>query len=126
MVPSILHLAGIPVPAGASFDGADFADALLGKATPVRKSPLIWVRPPDRPGPANAPLPDVAIRDGKWKLLQQSDNSQVQLYDLETDLGEKNNLADTQKETVERLQEVWKAFQKTLPPPTKRQSPPAK
>lgn len=116
IAPSLLHLAGVQVPSQIAFDGDNLADALLGKGEPLRQHPLIWVRPPDRPGPANAPFPDVAIRDGKWKLLQQTDGSRTQLYDLATDPGEKRNRADQEKETVARLQEMLKSFQKTLPP----------
>lgn len=115
LAPSLLRLAGVAASPEIHFDGADYADALLGKAEPLRERPLIWVRPPDRPGPAGAPLPDIAIRDGKWKLLQRDQETRVQLYDVVADPGEKNNVAGKQKETVERLQGVLQAFRKTLP-----------
>ena len=57
----------------------------------------MWVRPPDRPGPRNN-FPDLAIRDGKWKLLVFRDGSSDQLYDLDADPNEKNNLAKTEPE----------------------------
>jgi arylsulfatase A-like enzyme len=116
IAPSILKLAGVPIPADITFDGGDYSDALTGQGQPSRNRPLIWVRPPDHPGPVNNPLPDVAVRDGKWKLLQQTDGSRAQLYDISADPGEKNNVAEQERETVAKLQEIWKAFQKTLPP----------
>jgi len=54
--------------------GATYSETIaLGASyvlTPLIRitKPVMWVRPPDRPGPKGQ-LPDLAIRDGKWKLL---------------------------------------------------------
>ena len=37
--------------------------------------------------------PHLAIRSGKWKLLVNGDGSDAQLYDMELDKFEKNNIA---------------------------------
>lgn len=54
----------------------------------------------------------IAIRDGKWKalrreLLKKKVKSAWELYDLETDKEEKNNLAGQHPEIVERLEKAW-------------------
>ncbi len=64
VAPSICSILGIK--SNAKYDGLDMSDAMLGKSTSERTKPVMWVRPPDRPGP-NGNLPDLAIRDGKWK-----------------------------------------------------------
>lgn len=38
-------------------------------------------------------LPDLAVRDGKWKLLCEFDGSNAELYNLDSDPGESTNLA---------------------------------
>lgn len=113
--PSLLHLAGVEPPAGVAFDGLDRSAALLGAPASSRERPLLWKRPPDRPGPPNAPLPDLAIRDGDWKLLLREDGSQPQLYRLPGDAAEARNLAAEQAEVVERLRKTVLDWNAELP-----------
>src|SRR5262249_38930961 len=50
LLPSLASLAGIALPAGVEFDGEDMSPVLLGKTHKSRTTPLMWIRPPDRPG----------------------------------------------------------------------------
>ncbi|MGC1272847.1 MAG: sulfatase-like hydrolase/transferase [Planctomycetaceae bacterium] len=101
--PSLLSLAGVEPPEGVALDGIDVSAALVGRAKqPERDRPLLWNRPPDRPGP-NGAWPDLAIRDGDWKLLVETDGSRPQLYDLSNDPGEERNLAADHPDVVKRL-----------------------
>jgi uncharacterized sulfatase len=104
---SLLSIAGVKVAAEKKLDGEDLSQTLLGSEEQSRKSPAIWVRPPDRPGPPKSPLPDLAIRDGKWKLLTMSDGSSIELYDLSADPTEMTNVADSNAEVAGRLK--WQA-----------------
>ncbi|MDF2440423.1 MAG: hypothetical protein JWN98_1407, partial [Abditibacteriota bacterium] len=114
-LPSLLPIAGVKVPAEVTFDGIDLSEALLGKAETVRQQPLFWKRPPDRPGPPRAPLPDLAVRDANWKLLVQENGARPELFDLGIDPGETTNLAAAQPAVVQRLQQVVLAWNQTLP-----------
>ena len=116
MVPSLLHLAGVEAPAEAKFDGENLGQTLVGKANTTRTKPLFWRRPPDRPGPLTAPLPDLAMREGDWKLLINENGSQPQLYNLAADPGEEKNLAAEHPELVTRLKGELFAWNRTLPP----------
>jgi uncharacterized sulfatase len=100
---SVLSIAGVKVAEEKKLDGEDLSQTLLGAEEQSRKAPLIWVRPPDRPGPADAPWPDLAIREGKWKLLTMADGSATELYDLSEDPTEMRNVADSNAEVVGRL-----------------------
>jgi arylsulfatase A-like enzyme len=107
--PSLLALAGVA--ADAKFDGENLARTLLGHENASRRAPLFWKRPPDRPGPNNS-WPDLAVREGNWKLLCEADGSAPQLYDLANDPGETQDLAEAQPEIAARLKKMlldWNA-----------------
>lgn len=48
-----------------------------------------------------------AIRDGKWKLVAQGENGAWELYDMETDRTEQNNLAEKHPDIVKKLNDKW-------------------
>ena len=100
--PSVLSIAHVAMPANAHPDGEDLSAAILGDATIERKSALMWVRPPDRPGPRNN-FPDLAIRQGNWKLLVFRDASRPELFDIQSDPNESKNLAKSHADLVQRL-----------------------
>ncbi len=112
--PSLLTLANVPTPADVEFDGLDMADALVGRASPKREQPIMWVRPPDRPGPDHT-WPDLAIRDGDWKLLIFRDGSKPELFNLAADPRESRNLADKYPEAVRRLSSKVIGWDKITP-----------
>jgi uncharacterized sulfatase len=94
LVPSLLSFAGVKGPDGMEYDGEDLASTLLGYRNDSREAPVFFSRPPDRKdfyGFEN--LPDLAVREGKWKLLCDYDGGRPELYDLEADPGETRNLA---------------------------------
>jgi uncharacterized sulfatase len=111
--PSLLAMADIPVPDDIDFDGLNMADALTGRATPVRDQPIMWVRPPDRPGPDNT-WPDLAIRDGDWKLLIHRDGSRPELFNLAEDPNESNNLVEQHPDRVETMSTTVNNWDQTI------------
>ncbi len=115
LVPSLLRLAHVEIPSDIDFDGVDMSRALTGQDESTRTKPLLWKRPPDRPGPPEDRWPDLAIRDADWKLLVDSDGARPQLYDLRTDASESRNLAADQPDTVERLRRAVLAWDASLP-----------
>ena len=116
LVPSLLAIAGVEKGNRVKFDGEPLADVLLGKSEVSRKSPLFFRRPPDRDSYYGvADLPDLAVRDGRWKLLCEYDGSKAELYDLEVDSAERNNVADKHPAEVEQLTKSVVAWHKTMP-----------
>ena len=50
-----------------------------------------------------------AVRFGKWKATREDTKGDVELYDLETDLGEQVNLAGKYPGLVEKAAELMNA-----------------
>ena len=61
---------------------------------------LFWYYPHYSP---QAKMPGAAIRSGKYKLIQFYDPEIVELYNLNEDVGENNNLAEKLPEKVKEL-----------------------
>jgi uncharacterized sulfatase len=116
--PSLLALSSAQAPAEVQFDGEDVSATLIGRSTASRTAQIFWRRPPDRKNSPPAlpdPQPDLAVRDGDWKLLCDYDGSQPELYDLAGDRGETMNLASKQTEIVNRLAAAVIEWHRSMP-----------
>jgi arylsulfatase A-like enzyme len=96
--------AGAGAKADANVDGVDLRKRLNGADTTAPHEALYW-----RFGPQKA------IRKGKWKLVDWRDfetkqESGWQLYDLEKDMGEKNNLVKAEPQLVAELSAAWETW----------------
>lgn len=119
LVPTILALANVATPGGIAFDGENMVDVVRGRSERSRGNPLFWRRPPDRKrlgGPNSPPQPDLAVREGGWKLLCDYDGSHPQLFNLARDREETTNLADGEPERVVRLVNLVTAWHASMPP----------
>ncbi|MBM4026318.1 MAG: N-acetylgalactosamine-6-sulfatase, partial [Planctomycetes bacterium] len=117
LVPTLLEIARVTPPEHTVFDGQALADVLLGRAPGSRTRPLFFRRPPDRGEAAGIDnLPDLAVREGTWKLLCEYDGTQPQLYDLAADRGETDNVAGRHPEIVRRLSAAVLQWHKSMPP----------
>ncbi|HNT87243.1 MAG TPA: sulfatase, partial [Candidatus Hydrogenedentes bacterium] len=104
--PTFAEIAGAPDP-GAAVDGISFTPALKGAAS-LDRDTLYWHFPHYHSiglGPSGA------IRQGRYKLIEWFEHSvtapdapgALELYDLETDLGETRNLAAEMPELAREL-----------------------
>jgi arylsulfatase A-like enzyme len=125
--PTLCALAGVPPPSGVKFDGEDLSSAFKGGKT-VRNQPLFWeygrkpapagrsgIRAFPYPNEPGAKSPNVAMRDGDWKLLVNADGTGTELYNLATDPNEAQNLVESATVTAARLKSAALAWRKSLP-----------
>jgi arylsulfatase A-like enzyme len=119
MLPTLAGIAGAKAPESASFDGEDRSADVLGASAAERTRPLFWEygRNIDfaYPKPARDKSPNLAIRDGKWKLLVNADGSGAELYNVVNDPRETNNLAPQQPTIAERLTAAALQWRGSLP-----------
>ncbi|RAV28199.1 sulfatase-like hydrolase/transferase [Sinomicrobium soli] len=103
MLPSFAKIGGVAYGEGLQIDGTDVSEVLLGKAAQAEQKALFWIRPPDRPGLFGKNDPDLAVREGKYKLVMDVDGSNVRLYDLSADEEESVDIADRNREKADAL-----------------------
>ena len=62
------------------------------------------------------------VRLGKWKLHEYFEDGRLELYDLETDSGERTNIASTRPEKTAELHALLKAWRVEMnaPVPTEK------
>lgn len=106
-MPTFAKLAGFEVPSDRRIDGIDQTELLLGNRDTGRESFY---------------FSQAGIRKGKWKYLKpkahfhgyavEDDRAKVdELYDLEADLGERNNLAESHPDLVNELKELMESIE---------------
>ena len=116
LAPSLLQLAGAAPGPGAGLDGVPMQDVLLGKARERRATRIFFRRPPDRDRiDGHDDLPDLAVRDGRWKLLCEYDGSEPQLYDLIDDPDEGTDVAARHPARVRTLTKALLAWHRSMP-----------
>ena len=89
--PTAVAAAGGKLPTDGTIDGVDLIPYLNGSKSGRPHDKLFW-----RAGPI------WAARDGDWKLIYAADR--YWLYDLSTDIGEANNLAEQRPDIVKRIE----------------------
>jgi arylsulfatase A-like enzyme len=119
LLPSLATLCGAKLPAGFVPDGTDMSRAMQG--TPeVRSKPLYWEygRNPTSfayPKDLLHKSPNLALRDGEWKLLVNDRGDEVELYNLLQDRSETINVAPEHPERREQLKAKLLQWRKSLP-----------
>jgi arylsulfatase A-like enzyme len=118
LFPTLCALTAANLPQGVTFDGQDITLAFQGK-TISRNAPLFWEYGRNEkffayPKGADR-SPNLATRDGSWKLLVNADGSGVELYDLAESARETNNVAAAHPDITRRLVQQTVAWRKSLP-----------
>ena len=111
LYPTLLAAGGAPLPEDQPIDGVNLLP-LLTRGEEPHRSALYWHFPNYiGPGHPDGAKPCSVIRKGRWKLIEFLEDHRVELYNLEDDLGESNDLAATMPEKageLRRMLEVWR------------------
>jgi len=109
--PTCLVAAGIKPHPAQHRDGLDLSPVLKG-ADKLERSSLFWHYPHYNSHPSSKP--SSVIRKGDWKLIETFDPIAKELYNLKTDLSEKNNLIDTETAKANELIQDLRAWRKSV------------
>ena len=106
ILPTALAAAGIPLPEDRPFDGKNLLPALKGEVQALHET-LFWSE-----GGSSG---EWAVRAGKWKLVAHKDV--LELFDLESDIGETTDLAAKLPDQVRELKRRYDAWLDTMAEP---------
>ena len=124
--PTLLEMTGLPTLPEQHVDGVSFLPALRGKAHD--RGAIYWHFP--HYSNHGYQSPGGAIRLGKYKLLEYYENGSVQLFDLEKDLGERNDLSGSKPDVTAKLLKMLHDWRREvdakMPYPKTATSKPAK
>ena len=117
--PSILEMAGLPAEPAQHMDGSSLVPALKGQ--PLEHGPIYWHFP--HYSNHGMQSPGGAIRSGAYKLLDYFENNTVQLFNIEKDPGEQNDLARVEPKKAAKLLAMLRDWRKKV---SARMMPPNK
>lgn len=109
---SILVATGTPVPAETRLEGINLLPVLEGRVPEIERT-LFWR--------VISATPQRAVRSGDWKLL--FDGARPMLFNVRTDLGERNDMIGQRPDIARRLQSLLAAWQTDVDDEAKRAPP---
>ena len=108
--PTILDMAGLPLKTDQHMDGVSLVPLLKG-ATSIDRDAIYWHYP--HYGNQGG-FPGGAIRMGDFKLIERFEDGRVHLYDLQNDIGERQDLASQYPQRVEQMRSKLHAWYKQV------------
>ena len=118
LFPTFCKIGGADMPQSVRFDGEDMSKAFSGKSV-IRKTPMFWEYGRNNNSfgypKGRDRSPNVAVRDGKWKLSVNADGTGAELYNIQADRNETHNVASENPRVTQRLTEAALTWRKSLP-----------
>jgi len=116
LFPTLLEVAGVTPGADALLDGVSLVPLLTAKEELTREA-IYWhfpayLEPYRRKDEKWRTTPASAVRAGKYKLIEFFETGRLELYDLDADLGETNDLAQSlpeKRDELHKLLKDWRA-----------------
>jgi arylsulfatase A-like enzyme len=102
--PTIAEIAGLAMDPKHTPDGVSLVP-LLKQTGKLARDALFWHYPHHQHYQQEGAMPYSAVRQGRWRLIEFFDDGAVELYDLDTDVGERRNLYQTYPDVAGRLRQ---------------------
>jgi arylsulfatase A len=103
LFPTMMAVAGVDPPAGLTFDGEDIMSLMAGTAASMDRD-LFWRHGNQR-----------AVRSDKWKLVMNGrGGEELELFDLDNDLAESENLVADQSGIADELRGKLVAWERDV------------
>lgn len=117
LLPTFCEIAKAKLPTGYIPDGQSMLNVLKGNEMPLRDKPLFWKFPSPWPAPKARPDHWVswAIVHDNWKLVASRNFEHTELYRIDCDLSENNNLAGKEPEIASELLGRLTQWSQSLP-----------
>lgn len=107
--PTLLELAGGKPPAG--IDGVSQAEVIRTGRPSTAERTFVWHIPHYT---NQGSRPSGAVRDGRWKFVEQYDDERVELFDLEADPAETRDLSKAQPARTSGLRQRLREWRKSI------------
>lgn len=108
--PTITELCGLDATPELHADGVSLVPLLRQEEAEAQRA-LYWHYPHYH---GSTWTPGASIRDGDWKLIEFYHEEKVELYNLATDLGEQDNLADSEPGKRDELRDKLRSWQTSM------------
>lgn len=109
--PTILEMAGIPAKKDQHVDGKSFVNLLRDPVARFERKPLFWHYP--HYGNQGG-FPASAIRIGDFKLIEDLEDGELELYNLRDDISEHNNLMQLYPQRAEKMHRMLSDWRKEV------------
>jgi arylsulfatase A-like enzyme len=113
LFPTILQMTGQKLDPGVVCDGVSLVPIVKQKG-PLPERSLFWHYPHYQHYQQGGTTPYSAIRKGGYRLIEYLDDSRVELYNLDDDVGEENDIAKGNGEIVNGLRDELHAWRKSV------------
>lgn len=104
VMPTVCAAAGVELPNDRVYDGKNIIPAILNRSLRPLHEALFWYDGTNQ----------WAVRVDSWKLLSR--NGSLELFDLKSDISEKNDLKEQNPHVVKRLQGIFDTWKSQLAP----------
>ena len=112
--PTLLNLASLTEQASQHLDGQSYANTLLNKSQTPRPAMFWHFRTQGHLARVCGTPSGTVINDGKHKLINWYDSGNIELYNVNKDFGETNNIADKKPKVTQRLMTELQAWQDNM------------
>ena len=106
------------MPKGFAFDGKNKSQVMMGKPSNESRT-LFWEYGRNTEAfkfpKGRDRSPNLAIREGKWKLVINDDGTEAELYNLESDSKETTNLIQEEPKVANKLKNKLLDWRKSMP-----------